>query len=136
MMFNHNALYFAFINALVAIYSSWFGRKYTMKKIGKILIYTANIAAGCGVLTALVQQWMFGEAQNVSVGDMTTALSTALKMPYILSLVFVGILVNLLDKGFSITIALLAVRFVPQDLKEKLREADWKQKPLSKGSEV
>lgn len=33
MMFNHNALYFAFINALVAIYSSWFSRKYTMKKI-------------------------------------------------------------------------------------------------------
>lgn len=132
MMFNNNALYFAFINALVAIYSSWFSRKYTMKKIGSILIYTANIAAGCGVLTALVQQWMFGEAQNVSVGDMTTALSAVLKMPYILSLVFVSILVNLLDKGLSITIALLAARFVSQDLKEKLREADWKQKPLSK----
>ena len=131
MMFNHSALYFAFINALVAIFTAWFIRKYSLENIKSILIYAVTTAAGSGILAAFVQQWMFGGAQNVSVGDMSTALSSMVKLPYLPAFLLVNILVNLLDKGFTIALSLLAVRFVPANMKQRIKEGDWKQKPLS-----
>lgn len=131
MMFNQSALYFAFINALVAIFTAWFIRKYSLENIKSILIYAVTTAAGSGILAALVQQWMFGGAQNASVGDMSTALSSMVKLPFLPAFLIVNIIVNLLDKGFTIALALLAVRFVPANMKQRIKEGDWKQKPLS-----
>ena len=36
-LFNNNAIYFSAINALIALYTTWFVRRYPLKKVGSVI---------------------------------------------------------------------------------------------------
>ena len=131
-IFNENALYFSFLNALVAIYTVWSVRRKTFRKAGMTVVYCLTIALFTGVISSLIQWHLFGEAQHSLLMDSATTFSYTTGIPIFSSFVIANILLNIVDKGFSAILACIVLRLIPSKYLQGIENGVWMQRPLSK----
>ena len=130
-IFNREAIYFGFISALVAIYTAWFVREKKFDHIKKILIFVFTVGIGSGALGAAIQWGAMGRPQTQSFEALVEAFTIQFGISDFWSYFIIDILLNILDKGVSIFVALLLLHFIPDRTCENIRNSGWKQRPLS-----
>ncbi len=131
MTFNESALFFTFINAAIAIYSSWYARKSDLNKPVRLLIFVLSTAAISGILSSFAQWIVFGHPQNSVIEEMSGAFSQASGMGVFYSFFLVNLLLNIVDKGMSVALSVILAILMPKNLDDKIRAAGWRQRPLS-----
>ena len=131
MLYNGNALYFAFINALVAIFTSWFVQKYTFREPAKTAGFIMVLALFCGVTSAFIQWGLLGGAQHNLVVENAEVFAENLGIPLFPAFLIVNILLNILDKGLATAVALILSTFMSPESIAVIKNSGWRQKPLS-----
>ena len=132
-LFNQYSLYYTLIGALIAIITSLFVNRSRLRwrvMIPLMILVFAVIGGGL----ALCFQWVLvGGPQFSDVSDMAQLLTGYKSGPrFFLGALMVNTVLNIVDKGVATGLALVVVRFMlPVDLKIKLKNSRWKQKPLS-----
>ncbi len=129
-VFNDIAAYYSLINVLMAICASYLARKNDFKDIRKILYLIFCTAFISGVLGSLIQWLLLGQPQYTVVSDTVDALSSSVRLPKGVIFVFLSFLLNIIDKGVSVLVALFVVSVFPADLRFDIYNSGWHQRPL------
>jgi HD-GYP domain-containing protein (c-di-GMP phosphodiesterase class II) len=130
-IFNQNAIYFGFLNAIVAIFTAWYVRKFPFKRIKYILIYIASVAFTSATVSTVINWNLLDGAQIAKNTDPTTVFASSIGGNLFLAYYLYTILRNILDKGISAIIAWILLKIIPESVKQKYERGNWKQKPLS-----
>ena len=130
-IFNETALYLAFFNALIAIFTVWFLHKHSFKKFGKTIIFAIAISLFSAVSVSLVQFVVLGQDQTSMVVQSAQNFSSAANFPYLISFIIVNFLLQLADKGFSCILVMILVRLVSEETRSAYTSGVWLQRPLS-----
>lgn len=131
LAFNHEAVYFAVVNASIALVTARFvdtkGLK-SLKNVSMLALYSVLIS---GVLGSLIQWRLFDMPQNSFVAANVSILSQSLGLPSFVIFLFVNILLNVPDKAISLLLALLIIKYIPEKTKEQIRGSSWRQRALT-----
>ena len=131
LVFNPEAIYFAIVNASIALVTAHFVSSRnlkTVKNIAKLAIYSALIS---GVLGSFIQWRLFDMPQNSFVAVNVSTLSQSTGLPSFVIFLFVNIVLNIPDKAVSLLAALLLIRFIPEKTKEQIHGSSWRQRALT-----
>ena len=129
--FNDESIYYGIINTLIAIITAYFARSDSFKKVKKVILFIVICGALSGSLSSFVEWGLVSGSQEVFMTDFATYVTAATGMPAFLSFFLVNIVLNTIDKGISIGLALLLVYIIPDRLKEIIKISRWRQKPLT-----
>ncbi|MBR5636679.1 MAG: HD domain-containing protein [Pseudobutyrivibrio sp.] len=129
--FNSVSMFFSIINIAMALLSSLYITKYANRGFLYKVYFVIASGIMAGGVSSFIQWHLFSEPQNVFVARSVDGLIGATGLPYLMTFELVNMLVNILDKGISIAAALNIVFFIPQEIKNKIKTAGWKQNPLS-----
>ncbi len=132
LFFDANAVYFAFVNSIIAILTASFLEKYTIKDIGKVAGFISLIALISGTATALIQWFLFGGPENSSIADTVKIFTDSSAAEGFFIFLILNLLLNFIDKGLSTGIAFLIVQALPERIRSKVAESGWMQRPLSR----
>ena len=130
--FNDGAVYFAFFNALLAIYTVWFVRKYSFRQIGKTILFALSVIFLSAAADAFSQYALFGEEEISVIAQNAHSFAAAANIPYFLSFCVTILLMNVLDKGSSIILVTTIIAVVPKEKLAVFQINFWKQKALTK----
>ncbi len=130
-LFNSDALFFTFINVVVALCVEWYVRNKNLKKLSNVISLVFTIAVITGVLSGIIQLILFGKPQLSAISDATEAIGYMTGLPKPLIFIVLNIFIGLADKGISIGVTLLLIRLIPQNISTIIRNSVWKQRPLS-----
>ncbi len=133
MTFNPNALYYTFINALIAIFTSWFRKKYSFREMNPVIGFILVSACMSGIISGLIQWGLLGQPENEVLVFLVDLFQDATGISGIGIFLLVNVLLNILDKGLSVGLTLLLLTFVPAELRNSIRNSGWRQRPLSQG---
>ena len=131
MLFNSEAAYFGIVNALIAIYSAWFIRNRSFERARSMVWFIAVVGVGCGLISGAIQWGLLGYPQNESIRALMESLHISSSWMRFVQFEIVNILLNLLDKGISLGVVLIGLRFVPSEIQERIRNSGWRQRPLN-----
>ncbi len=131
VFFNEDALYFVVVHALIALLASWYVRRFSVKKPAGVAVLAGITALFCGVLSALIQWGLYGQPQNEAVAEMSASFSQATGLGAFAAFLLVNILLNIVDKGLTVTLAAVIFSVMPESFLEKIRDRGWRQRPLS-----
>ncbi len=129
--FNDQAYFFAFINILVGVLSTSFARKGHFQKPSNIAIFIPTVGFVSGLLSAVVQQSIYGKPQNELISLMTDGLSSSTGLLPFFAFLLINIALNILDKGVATLIACLIMTLLPDSIKELIGQRTQRQRPLS-----
>ncbi len=130
MFFNVNAIYFGFMNALVAIFTAWFVRKITFKSFGRILFFITIIAIFTGSISACINWYLLDGAQTAKNSETIALFSSTLRISMFWAFFIYSILLNYIDKGFAVLVSWLLLLFVPEKAIQEIEKGNWRQRPL------
>ena len=131
-LFNEYALYFAIINVVVALCTSWTMNHKSLPGKKNILFLCVLISLISGAAGTVLQWFLMGDSQFSVINDAAEAFTSGTGLPLFLSIIAVNILFNSADKIISVFIALIIIRFIPIEYIKQIKDGEWKQKPLSK----
>ena len=131
-IFNPDAVYFGFMNALVAIFTVWFIRRFSIKKILNFTIYTLTIGLFCGCVSAVMNWYLLDGAQVAMKSETTQLFAAAVGIHLFWSYFIYIVILNILDKGISAIVALILLILIPEEKLEEIERGNWKQKPLTR----
>ena len=131
LFFNPDAPYFVLVNILIAIYTAWYVRNYTLNKITNAVVFIIGIALISGLSSGLIQWFFVGKTDYPVVLETVNAITISSGIGEAYAFIFVLIILNIIDKGFSIGLSVLVMHYIPEEKKEEIRDGCWKQKPLS-----
>ncbi len=129
--FNDEAIYYGIINTIIAVLTAYFARKGYFKKVSKIIIFIVSCGIISGGLSSFIEWSLVSGSQEVFMSDFATYVTAATGMPAFLSFFLVNIVLNTIDKGISIGVALLLVYVIPDKIKKDIRNSRWRQRPLT-----
>ena len=129
--FNDGAIYFAFFNAVLAIYTVWFVRKYSFKQVSKTIFFALSVIILSTLVDAFSQYILFGKDEISLIAQNARNFSSASNLPYFFSFCIISLLMNFIDKGFSIILVSSIIAFTPKEKLELFKNNYWKQKALS-----
>ena len=127
--FDGSAMYFTFINALAAMFTVWYARKYKFDNILSVFVFMLIIGIFSGVCSSFVQWGLFGGPVNSSMKDIMEAAESG-KIRFLFFLL-INIVLSIFDKSVCTAIALAVVRFIPAKDRIAIRNSMWKQRPLT-----
>ncbi|MCR5251646.1 MAG: HD domain-containing protein [Lachnospiraceae bacterium] len=130
-LFNRQAFYFSAINALIAIYTASYLKRRSFKKAGDALFFILTAAFISGSLSALIQWGLLGQAQHSLIEDTAQAIASTSSSSYYVSLILTNFILNILDKGFSTVLVVIALRLLPKKISDRVQNSIWRQRPLS-----
>ncbi|WP_242952269.1 HD-GYP domain-containing protein [Butyrivibrio sp. YAB3001] len=130
-LISHETIYFGFVNALIAIVTAWFIREKSLKKISNTILYILVVGSLSGILSALIQHFFLEKIQMQSIQAFIEVFSANTSLGKFTLHILLSIVLNLIDKGISIGIALFFAYIIPQNICDKVRNSGWKQRPLS-----
>lgn len=131
LSFNSNALYFAIVNALIAIYVSRYVQEKNIHQIRNIIILILNTSAMGGVYSGIIQWALFNEPQNKAISLLIDLVSVdAIPARFILFII-INIFLNFIDISVAVAVAILCRKFIPKKIQLRIKNSDWRQKPLS-----
>ena len=120
-LFTATSIYYAVVNVLFAIITSWFVRKGMLRKFyGPILLIIVLSILGGGHGTVL--NWLINDAW---IGK-----------PFFHEGLGKLFLWDILDKTLCVVIALMVYQFLPENVMQMMRFEGWQQTPLSKEQEI
>lgn len=120
-LFTTTSIYYAVVNVLFAIITSWFVRKGMLRKFyGPILLIIVLSILGGGHGTVL--NWMINDAW---IGK-----------PFFHEGLTKLFLWDILDKTLCVVITLMVYQFLPERVMQMMRFEGWQQTPLSKEQEI
>lgn len=125
------AVFFMIVNVAVAIYTAWFSRKYSFKKIDKVLIFAITAGIGSGFMGAVIQDALFGDSHNKIFSDIISAIQGNTHISEQISLYIGSILVNIVDKVMTSVMAFIVIYYTPPVEMQIVQDAGWRQRPLS-----
>ncbi|MBR6328853.1 MAG: HD domain-containing protein [Lachnospiraceae bacterium] len=130
-IFNSDAIYFTFLNGIIAIVAAGYAKRHKVKRVVDVVLFA--IAAGLitGIFSSFVQWGLKGGPQNPSVAVMTEAACAVNHLPAFSNFIFINIILNILDKSFSVLMVALIVHLLPLQIRLELSESGWRQKALS-----
>ncbi len=131
LTFNQYAMYFAFINASIAVFTSFYTSRYSIKKPGGLIPFILSISVFSGTVSSIVQWLLFGGAQHNLLSEMADGIAEASEMSLFNAFLVTNVFLNVLDKGISSLFVLLLLIFVPKRFIDQLKSVDWRQRPLS-----
>ncbi len=133
-VFDPYSVYYSLINAMTAIISGSFIRRYEKRdragKLPLVIVFIFILALTGGVAGDLFDHLLNAGTRPGSFGDALAVTAETGGYP-LFSGFLKGTGLNLADKGVSVLIALLIYRLTPAGLKERLRISPWKQTPLT-----
>lgn len=130
-VYSKDTLYYSFINIIIAIYTVRYHKKHAHIRLADAVCFA--IAAGflSGLSGTLIEWFLFKTPSNLSVSIIADYFGSALKTSPLVSASIANILLEIVDKGFSLVISLFIVRFISNDIKRSIRDGVWRQRPLS-----
>ncbi len=131
MAFNPYAMYFTFINALIAVFTSYYTGRYSLKKLSKLILYILSLSLFAGIVSSVVQWLLFHGPQHNLISEMASGISGASEMSMFNAFLITNVFLNVLDKGISSLFVLGLLYVVPQKFIDSLKAVDWRQRPLS-----
>ncbi len=134
-VFASSSVYYAFLNALIAILTVYFIKKNSIRDFSKIIRFIALLSLVSGVISFIIQLVLHGGPEDPSIADTVNLIAGGLHIPAIPVFLIIIILLNVIDKGLSFVIAMLIIRFVPERISRAVGESGWRQRPLS-GDEI
>ena len=132
MAFNPYSMYFAFINASVAVFTSVYTSRHSIKKPGGFAVFVLSVAVFTGVTSSVVQWFLFKGAQHDLLAEMAGGISQATEMSLFNASLITNVFLNILDKGMVSVVVLGLLIVIPEKFIQPVRDVDWKQRPLSK----
>ncbi|WP_408071715.1 HD domain-containing phosphohydrolase [Butyrivibrio sp. JL13D10] len=126
MFFNTETIYYSAINALIAVVTYWFARRYSLKKITLIVRYVFILATLTGVLSTIIHL-LLGDLDSTVIGRQAISISETTGIPYLLLELIFNITVNIVDKAITAAGAILIVRIIPNKAIHRLRTITFKQ---------
>ncbi len=130
-LFHPPMVYYAILNALIALLTSWFVQKEYYKKPVKVLGIILLFAFICGGFGALFEWLLAGRPELENINEAMQRISDSRHINPLLVFITIDICLNIVDKGISFLAALLALHFIPDDKKQEIRNSIWKQRPLT-----
>ncbi|MCR5094745.1 MAG: HD domain-containing protein [Lachnospiraceae bacterium] len=129
--FQSESIYFVLINVLIAICTAWFMQeKRWQKNRSKVLFLLALSLIGGEI--GILFQWVLLEGpQLADVAEAARELAAQSGIPYPLCTGIINFGLNIVDKSLSAGIAIHAMRLIPRDTRQKIRDTRWKQRPLT-----
>ncbi|MBR6924475.1 MAG: ECF transporter S component [Oscillospiraceae bacterium] len=131
-LFNEYSLYFAIINVLIALCTSWTMKYRTQTGKKNIFVLCALISLISGVTGTILQWFLMNDSQFSIINEAADAFTSKTGLPLFLSIMAVNVLFNSADKIISVIIALIVIRLIPTEYIRKIKDGEWMQKPLSK----
>ncbi len=130
-VFNENALYYSIINVLIVLFTTWYFERVRFKKKINYVWYILPVTCVSGVFGIVFQWLLLGGPQFPDVAQMAEILSSGKEGPvYFCAALLINLLLNLIDKGVSFAITLLALHLIPAHVKKSIRDSMWYQNPL------
>lgn len=124
-------IYYAVINVLIAVFTSFFERKGWFRKITKtalaVMILSLTVGTLGSVLTWLLYGFEFGDG---TAAPLAKALYNTGLFSQRAAQLAADIAADLVDKTLSVVIVLLAVRLMPRQFVKSFHFRPWKQNPL------
>lgn len=124
-------LYFSIINVLLALITSWFAHYSKRNRIIRVVAFILVSSAVCSVLGMEIQYLVEGLPMMANLEEVSKLLYSGDGKGYFVSLTFVSFLLNIVDKGISLFIAIIAIKLIPESVRTNISNAGWKQKPMS-----
>ena len=131
-IFDQNAVYFGFLNALIAIFTVWYIRKFSQKKISSFIMYILIVAFVSGSISAVINLYLLEGAQVAKNSETTELFASTIGGNLFLAYYIYTLLRNILDKGLSAAVAWLLLILIPDNILHRLERGNWKQEPLSR----
>lgn len=131
-IFDQNAVYFGFLNALIAIFTVWYIRKFSQKKISSFIMYILIVAFVSGSISAVINWNLLDGAQVAKNSETTELFASIIGGNLFLAYYIYTLLRNILDKGLSAAVAWLLLILIPDNILHRLERGNWKQEPLSR----
>ena len=131
-LFNEYSLYFAIINVVIALCTSWTMKYRTQTGKKNIFVLCALISLISGVTGTILQWFLMNDSQFSIINEAADAFTSKTGLPLFLSIMAVNVLFNSADKIISVIIALIVIRLIPTEYIRKIKDGEWMQKPLSK----
>ena len=130
-LFNQLALYLAFSNALLAIFTVWFIQKYTFKTFRRNVIYVLLTSIYSAIFISVIHYAIYRQIQNSFVTQLAHTWSSDTKLPYVLSLLSINLILQFADKTISCLIVVTILHFIPKEKFNIYNLGAWLQRPLS-----
>lgn len=124
-------LYFSIINVLLALITSWFAHYSKRNRIIRVVAFILVSSAVCSVLGMEIQYLVEGLPMMANLEEVSKLLYSGDGKGYFVSLIFVSFFLNIVDKGISLFIAIIAIKLIPESVKTNISNVGWKQKPMS-----
>lgn|GEM_PF-1913955 len=130
-LFNSVSMYFGVTNALVAILTAWLVRNRDVRsvRIGVEFIILAGFITG--EISAIIQWWVLGGPQSQTIAEAAKAMADFTGFNTFWAFSIVNVIVNIIDKGLCVFIALRIFHIIPEDKRTLIKNAGWRQTPLS-----
>ncbi len=135
LFFNINSAYFAFINAMMAIFTAWFVKKnkgLNRSKLAELVMYLGLIS---GSLSGLIQWGLFSGPQNEAINATLDMIAPGGQFVRFISFMILNICLNIVDKGICALAAMIVMHFIPERVRYEIRVSGWRQTPLSEAEE-
>ncbi|MCR5216136.1 MAG: HD domain-containing protein [Lachnospiraceae bacterium] len=130
-MFSADAIFFTFVNTMIALFTAWFAKRYGFKKVRHVIIYILGAGLISAALSTVIQLLIFGGAQRTEVARAIEVYWEATGISREILLTIITILLNIFDKWVSLVLALIALHIIPERYKVAVQVSGWKQRPLS-----
>lgn len=130
-LFNNNSIYFGFLNALMAIFTVWFVRKYSFRKVLNLLLFILTVGIFSGVVSAVINWYMLDGATIAKNSETVRLFASSLGILYFWAYFIYSILLNIIDKAVAVVLAVILRLLIPKGKFEVIERGNWKQKPLS-----
>lgn len=129
-LFNQDAVYFCFLNAFIAIFTVWFIKKISLKKIRYLIAYALIVGFASGTISTLINWLILDGVQVARSSDTTISFASSLRISLFSAYYIYIIILNIFDKGISIFCAWFILNLIPKGILDKIERGNWKQKPL------
>lgn len=130
-LYNPSALYFTVINVFVAMFTAWYVRNNKEPKPSRITVLIVVLGMVSAVSSALIQWALFKGPQDAIIEGMVNSTSMATDTSKFAVFLVIMIVLNLIDKGISVAVAMLGFHFIPERTRTKVYDMGWRQSPLS-----
>lgn len=125
-------MYFAFISVLIAFLAAWFAEKGWFEKIRGAAKAVLIFGLLGGIIGSAISYLLTGEVTGSRIwAHLAEMLAGLTGMPPAGARLAAEIITDLADKTVTVTIVMLILHFLPEDLKRRLKMQGWKQRPLS-----
>ncbi|MCR4891543.1 MAG: HD domain-containing protein [Lachnospiraceae bacterium] len=132
--FNPIAFYYLSLNVIVALVTSFYLKKYSVRERNFIKIFLSYIVLISLCFSFFATILTYGQGQEVIAearAQIVQSLTNSLGVNIYYSFFFSNFIINLIDKSICALFAYLIIRIIPDKLKSSIVNVGWLQKPLT-----